>query len=116
MTTVVDLSGNGQGAEFKQYVKLETASSGDNTVYLGKPGRIIRAYEVRITVAAAVIVIAKSGSTELDEWNFGANGDQLILTKREKPYLVCAEGESLIFNLSGATAIDAMVLVESSPA
>ena len=85
-----------------QRLRINTAASGDTTLVAATAGKITRVYGLRLSVAGAVIVTIKRGSTVLEVFDFAAAGVMPPLAMRDAPYYETAANEALIINLSGA--------------
>ena len=82
------------------FAKIDTASSGDNTIVTGVSGQKIIVYSIVAIVASDNNLIWKSGSTViLGTCNIAANGGYHF----ESMLGICetADGDNLIINLSG---------------
>lgn len=89
---------------------ISTAASGDTTlIAAGGAGRITRVHGLRLSVAGAVIVSIKRGSTVLEVFDFAAAGVMPPLVLREQPYYLTAADEALVINLSGAVQVNGML-------
>lgn len=90
-----------------QRIKIDAASSGDNTIVTVVAGTRIIVTSVVLVAAAAVSVKWKSGSTDLSgAMPFAANGGYALSGNREDPVLSTAvQDEDLILNLSGAVQV-----------
>lgn len=87
-------------------LRINTAVSGDNTLVAAVAGQKTRVYGLRLSVAGAVIVQVKRGSTVLEVFNFAGAGGGLVLDLREMPFYSTDANEALVLNLSGAVQVD----------
>ncbi len=97
------------------FAKIDTASSGDNTIVTGISGTKLIVYSIVAIVAADNNLIWKSGSTVIiGTCNLAANGGYHL----ESMLGICeaADGENLIINLSGAVQTGGTVTFASVPA
>lgn len=83
-------------------LRINTAASGDTTLVAAAVGLRCRVHALRLSVAGAVIVTIKAGSTVLEVFDFAAAGTMAPLELRFQPYYVTAENEAMVINLSGA--------------
>ena len=83
-------------------LRINTAASGDTTLIAAVAGLSTKVYSLRLSVAGAVIVSIKAGSTVLEVFNFVGAGTMAPLVLRFKPYFQTATNEALVINLSGA--------------
>lgn len=83
-------------------LRINTASSGDTALVAAAPGLRCRVHGLRLSVAGAVIVQIKAGSTVLEVFNFAAAGAMTPLVLRFQHYYETAANEALNINLSGA--------------
>lgn len=90
-------------------VRINTASSGDSALVAAAPGLRCRVHGLRLSVAGAVIVQIKAGSTVLETFNFAAAGTMAPLVLRFQPYYTTAANEALNINLSGAVQVNGVV-------
>lgn len=81
---------------------INTAASGDTTLVAASAGQSCKVHGLRLSVAGAVIVSIKRGSTVLEVFNFAAAGTMAPLVLRFQPYYQTATNEALVINLSGA--------------
>lgn len=86
--------------------RINTAVSGDNTLVAAAAGLATRVYGLRLSVAGAVIVQVKRGTTVLEVFNFAGNGGGVVLELRELPYYTTGTNEALVLNLSAAVQVD----------
>ena len=94
------------------FAKIDTASSGDNTIVTGVAGTKLVVYSIVAIVGAANNLIWKSGSTTIiGSCELAANGGYHL----ESLVGVCetADGENLIINLSGAVQTGGTVTYSS---
>ena len=85
-----------------QTLRIDTAASGDTELVAAVSGKSCKVYGLRLSVAGAVIVSIKRGSTVLEVFNFAAAGTMAPLVLRDFPYYKTADNEALNINLSGA--------------
>lgn len=83
-------------------LRINTAASGDTELVAASAGQVCRVHGLRLSVAGAVIVTIKRGSTVLEVFNFAAAGVMPALALRSQPYYQTATNEALNINLSGA--------------
>jgi hypothetical protein len=89
---------------------INVAASGDTTlIAAGGAGRVTRVHGMRLSVAGAVIVSIKRGSTVLEVFNFAGAGVMPPLELREQPHYLTASNEALVINLSGAVQVNGML-------
>lgn len=89
-----------------QTLTISTNTSGDNTLVAAVADRSTKVYGLRLSVAGAVIVQVKRGSTVLETFNFAAAGVMPPLILREEPYYRTGVNEALVLNLSGAVQVN----------
>lgn len=83
-------------------LQINTAASGDTELVAAAAGLSCKVYGLRLSVAGAVIVSIKRGSTVLEVFNFSAAGTMAPLVLRFQPYYKTGANEALNINLSGA--------------
>jgi hypothetical protein len=98
-----------------QTLRINTAASGDTTLVAAVTGATTKVYGLRLSVAGAVIVQIKRGSTVLEVFNFAAAGTMAPLDLREEPYYRTASNEALVINLSGAVQCNGVLEYTQSP-
>ena len=82
------------------FAKIDTASSGDNTIVTGISGQKIIVYSVAVIVGSANNIVWKSGSTTIvGACNLAANGGYHF--ESMVGIMEAADGENLIINLGG---------------
>ena len=85
------------------------AASGDTTIVAAPgSGKRIRVHCLRLSVAGAVVVQIKTGTTVREVFNFAAAGNY-ALDLRVSPYYVAAENEAIVINASGAVQVDGRI-------
>jgi len=97
------------------FAKIDTASSGDNTIVTGTSGNKIIVYSIVVIVGGANNIVWKSGSTTIiGACNLAANGGYHF----ESMLGVCeaASGENLVINLSSAEQTGGTVTFAQVPA
>ena len=83
------------------FAKIDTASSGDNTIVTGVSGQKIIVYSVAVIVGTANNIIWKSGSTTImGSCELAANGGYHF--ESMLGIMEAASGDNLIINLSAA--------------
>lgn len=87
-------------------LRINTAASGDTALVAAAPGLRCRVHGLRLSVAGAVIVQIKAGSTVLEVFNFAAAGTMAPLHLRFQHYYETAANEALNINLSGAVQVN----------
>lgn len=88
---------------------INVAASGDTALVAAAPGLRCRVHGLRLSVAGAVIVQIKAGSTVLEVFNFAAAGTMAPLELRFQPYYETAPNQALNINLSGAVQCNGVV-------
>jgi hypothetical protein len=83
-------------------LRINTASSGDTELVPAVADKATKVYGLRLSVAGAVIVSIKRGSTVLEVFNFAAAGTMAPLVLRDSPYYQTGTNEAFNINLSGA--------------
>jgi len=96
-------------------LRINTASSGDTELVAAVTGASTKVYGLRLSVAGAVIVTIKRGSTTLEVFNFAAAGTMAPLALRDAPYYQTASNEALTINLSGAVQCNGVLEYTVSP-
>lgn len=86
--------------------RISTNTAGDNVLLSAVVAKSHRIHSLRLSVAGAVIVQVKDGTTVLEVFNFAGNGGGLTLDFREKPYYVCATNSAFTINLSAAVQVE----------
>lgn len=89
--------------------RINTASSGVTAIAAAAAGKSHRVYGLRLSVAGAVIVQVRSGTTVLEQFNFSGNGGGMVFDLRELPYYTTVPGEALNLNLSAAVQVDGVI-------
>lgn len=92
-----------------QRLRINVAASGDTALVAAAAGRRTRVHALRLSVAGAVVVQIKAGSTVLEVFNFAAAGTMPPLDLRAAAYFGTAENEALNINLSGAVQVDGAI-------
>lgn len=90
-------------------LRISTSSSGDTALLAATPGRRHRVHGLRLSVAGAVTVQLRSGSTVLETFVFAAAGYDYVLPTRVSHYAQTAENEALNLNLSAAVAVNGVL-------
>ena len=91
-------------------LRINTASSGDNTIVAAVASQTTRVHALRLNVAGAVIVQIKDGAgTVLEVFNFAGAGGSMFLDFRGRPYYKTTANTALIINLSGAVQVDGRI-------
>lgn len=89
---------------------LSTSSSGDSTVVAAVSGQTTRVHRMWISVAGAVTITPKRGSTSFTPLVFsGATTAPFLMPFDARPYYVTGSNEAFILNLSGAVAVNIAV-------
>ena len=83
-------------------LRINTAASGDTALVAAVADKTCKVYGLRLSVAGAVIVSIKAGSTVLEVFNFAAANTMAPLVLRFAPYYQTGTNEALNINLSGA--------------
>lgn len=83
-------------------LRINTAASGDTALVAATADKRVKVHGLRLSVAGAVIVSIKAGSTVLEVFNFAAAGTMAPLVLRHAPYYQTGANEALNINLSGA--------------
>lgn len=83
-------------------VTINVAASGDTALVAATAGLRCRVHGLRLSVAGAVIVQIKAGSTVLETFNFAGAGVMPPLPLRFQHYYETAPNQALNINLSGA--------------
>lgn len=90
-------------------LRINTESSGDTELVAQAPGLRCRVHGLRLSVAGAVIVQIKAGSTVLETFNFAAAGTMAPLQLRFQPYYETAAKEALNISLSDAVQVNGVL-------
>ena len=90
-------------------LRINTAASGDTKLVAAAPGLRCRVHGLRLSVAGAVIVSIKAGSTVLETFNFVGAGTMAPLVLRFQPYYETAANEALNISLSHAVQCDGVL-------
>ena len=90
-------------------LRINTAASGDTELVAAATGQSCKVYGLRLSVAGAVIVSIKRGSTVLEVFNFAGAGTMAPLELRTAPYYQTAANEALNINLSGAVQTNGVI-------
>ena len=90
-------------------LRINTASSGDTALVAANTTLRCRVHGLRLSVAGAVIVSIKAGSTVLEVFNFVGAGTMAPLELRFQHYYETALNEALNINLSGAVQVNGVV-------
>lgn len=90
-------------------LRINVASSGDTALVAAVSGLRCRVHGLRLSVAGAVIVQIKAGSTVLEVFNFAAAGTMAPLQLRFQHYYETAANEALNINLSGAVQVNGVL-------
>lgn len=96
-------------------LRINTNTSGDGDLVAAVSGATTKVYGLRLSVAGAVIVTIKRGSTTLEVFNFAAAGTMAPLALREEPYYQTGSNEALVINLSGAVQVNGVLEYTQSP-
>jgi hypothetical protein len=88
---------------------ISVAASGDTALVAAATGLRCRAHGLRLSVAGAVIVQIKAGSTVLEVFNFAAAGTMAPLVLRFQHYYETAANQALNINLSGAVQVNGVL-------
>ena len=88
---------------------INVAASGDTALVAAATGLRCRVYALRLSVAGAVIVQIKAGSTVLETFNFAAAGVMPPLELRFQHYYETAANQALNINLSGAVQVNGAI-------
>lgn len=88
-----------------QYVKVDTATSGDNTLLASVTGQKIYVYSGMIVAAGAMTTTLKDGTTTLTGAMTMATGTPLVFrpTVDDRPLWIISG--NFVLNLSGATQV-----------
>ncbi len=87
-------------------LRINVAASGDTELVAAVSGARCRVHALRLSVAGAVMVSIKRGSTVLETFNFAAAGVMPPLELRYQPYYVTAANEALNISLSGDVQVN----------
>lgn len=87
-------------------LRINTNASGDTALVAAVSGQTTRVHAIRLSVAGAVIVQIKNGSTVLEVFNFAGNGGSVLLNFRGRPYYKTSANTALNINLSGTVQVD----------
>ena len=90
-----------------QQLRIDNAAaSGDITLVTPGTGQSVKVHALRLSVAGAVIVTLKRGSTTLEVFNFAGAGSMPPLELRQAPYYQTGAAEALVLNASGAVQVN----------
>lgn len=92
----------------KAFKKIDTASSGDQTIVAGVAGKTIRIYDMVWRASGTVNVTLKDGAgTNLEGVHNCIQGDGIVYDEKTsgEPHFILASGNAFILNLSGATQV-----------
>jgi hypothetical protein len=93
-------------------VAIDTASSGDLTVWTPPAGTRWMLHALHLAAQGAVDVYVKSGSTAISgtqtfDFSAASNFTPFVFAPSEVPWMVGrAAGDAFVLNLSGAVAVD----------
>lgn len=83
--------------------------AGDHVLIEGEPGKIIRVWQGALTFDSEVDVVFKSGSTPLTGPMKFYPGGAFTFGMTRRRWLMSAEGESIVMNLSAACKVGGAV-------
>lgn len=95
-----------------KFAKIDTSSSGDQTVVAAVAGKRVIVAAITLNPAAETDLTFKSGSTEIvDLGGFKGTGEPAGLSLSFNPhgYFETAAGEALVMNVNGALAVRGFV-------
>lgn len=90
-------------------LRINTAASGVTELVSATTAQTTRVHALRLSVAGAVIVQIRDGTTVLEVFNFAGNGGGIVLDFRDRPYYKTTAATALNINLSGAVQVDGRI-------